>query len=339
MNNDLIDMMIANKDFNDIIEDIIMKQNLFCDYNQLDVNKQLEIALKAFVIMGNKVKIDIEEYNERMKESEEKYDRMEKMYNHMIDKLNDENEEKNIKIASLESDILTLKNTHSENEEKIRKYKAKISMMDMRINELLSDNTQKDKHIKEIMNDKAQYDKTINELNKEIDTIKKERDKLTIEKENLEKELAQCETERKRLDDLVKVAHFTYTSNNKNDAKISMADLLTNKEKEEESNIVIKKIYPIPLSYHKSNPSPLNQLINDDSDDAYSIESNTSPPLQPTITLSSLPSYPSNEYSSSSSENNSHSSHCDIPISLSSFDTSKIKSNTFSDFESNTLKL
>ena len=63
MNNDLIEMMIANKEFNDIVEDIIIKQNLFCDYNQLDVNKQLEIALKAFVIMQNKMKIDIEEYN------------------------------------------------------------------------------------------------------------------------------------------------------------------------------------------------------------------------------------------------------------------------------------
>ncbi len=74
MNNDLIEMMIANKEFNDIVEDIIIKQNLFCDYNQLDVNKQLEIALKAFVIMQNKMKIDIEEYNNQMKESEEKYD-------------------------------------------------------------------------------------------------------------------------------------------------------------------------------------------------------------------------------------------------------------------------
>ena len=45
MNNDLIEMMIANKEFNDIVEDIIIKQNLFCDYNQLDVNKQLEILL------------------------------------------------------------------------------------------------------------------------------------------------------------------------------------------------------------------------------------------------------------------------------------------------------
>ena len=54
MNNDMIEMMIANKEFNDIVEDIIIKQNLFCDYNQLDVNKQLEIALKAFVIMQNR---------------------------------------------------------------------------------------------------------------------------------------------------------------------------------------------------------------------------------------------------------------------------------------------
>lgn len=368
---ELISVVSKDPDFSIISDEIILKQNLFSTFKQLPLEKQAEIALRAFLIVQSKLKSVDVQLNKLKKESEEKYLKTEAIYNHMIDKLNDDNCNKKLEIQKLENEIEVLKSNKmvSELEEKVKKYKGKISLLD--------------KQLKEYENEKEEKNNDYNSLKKNHEIIKKDYETLKIKLEKEEKEKREINEENKKmkamnakleenikqLEKEIKVNKYKVNASsinmntNESNIKISLEHLLCEKNEKEnktdETNItssickednenplkkiVIKQIYNVPLSYSKQKDPLLNQLVNDDSDSSFTNEQPPEPQVPAGQDIKTFDSFPSNEFSSNNSFGIDSQfkmySHLYDYSNSNNFDSSKIKSKNFEDFDSNTLKL
>ena len=368
---ELISVVSKDPDFSSISDEIILKQNLFSTFKQLPLEKQAEIALRAFLIVQSKLKSVDVQLNKLKKESEEKYLKTEAIYNHMIDKLNDANCNKKLEIQKLENEIEVLKSNKmvSELEEKVKKYKGQISLLD--------------KKLKDYENEKDEKNNDYNSLQKNHEIIKKDHKtlKIKLEKEENEKReineenkkmkamIAKLEENIKQLEKEIKVNKYKVNASsinmntNESNIKISLEHLLCEKNEKEnktdETNltssickednenplkkIVIKQIYNVPLSYSKQKDPLLNQLVNDDSDSSFTNEQPPEPQVPAEQEIKTFDSFPSNEFSSNNSFGIDSQfkmySHLYDYSNSNNFDSSKIKSKNFEDFDSNTLKL
>ena len=368
---ELISVVSKDPDFSSISDEIILKQNLFSTFKQLPLEKQAEIALRAFLIVQSKLKSVEVQLNKLKKESEEKYLKTEAIYNHMIDKLNDANCNKKLEIQKLENEIEVLKSNKmvSELEEKVKKYKGQISLLD--------------KKLKDYENEKDEKNNDYNSLQKNYEIIKKDHKtlKIKLEKEENEKReineenkkmkamIAKLEENIKQLEKEIKVNKYKVNASsinmntNESNIKISLEHLLCEKNEKEnktdETNltssickednenplkkIVIKQIYNVPLSYSKQKDPLLNQLVNDDSDSSFTNEQPPEPQVPAEQEIKTFDSFPSNEFSSNNSFGIDSQfkmySHLYDYSNSNNFDSSKIKSKNFEDFDSNTLKL
>ena len=368
---ELISVVSKDPDFSSISDEIILKQNLFSTFKQLPLEKQAEIALRAFLIVQSKLKSVEVQLNKLKKESEEKYLKTEAIYNHMIDKLNDANCNKKLEIQKLENEIEVLKSNKmvSELEEKVKKYKGQISLLD--------------KKLKDYENEKDEKNNDYNSLQKNHEIIKKDHKtlKIKLEKEENEKReineenkklkamIAKLEENIKQLEKEIKVNKYKVNASsinmntNESNIKISLEHLLCEKNEKEnktdETNltssickednenplkkIVIKQIYNVPLSYSKQKDPLLNQLVNDDSDSSFTNEQPPEPQVPAEQEIKTFDSFPSNEFSSNNSFGIDSQfkmySHLYDYSNSNNFDSSKIKSKNFEDFDSNTLKL
>lgn len=368
---ELISVVSKDPDFSSISDEIILKQNLFSTFKQLPLEKQAEIALRAFLIVQSKLKSVDAQLNKLKKESEEKYLKTEAIYNHMIDKLNDANCNKKLEIQKLENEIEVLKSNKmvSELEEKVKKYKGQISLLD--------------KKLKDYENEKDEKNNDYNSLQKNHEIIKKDHKtlKIKLEKEENEKReineenkkmkamIAKLEEKIKQLEKEIKVNKYKVNASsinmntNESNIKISLEHLLCEKNEKEnktdETNltssickednenplkkIVIKQIYNVPLSYSKQKDPLLNQLVNDDSDSSFTNEQPPEPQVPAEQEIKTFDSFPSNEFSSNNSFGIDSQfkmySHLYDYSNSNNFDSSKIKSKNFEDFDSNTLKL
>ena len=368
---ELISVVSKDPDFSSISDEIILKQNLFSTFKQLPLEKQAEIALRAFLIVQSKLKSVDVQLNKLKKESEEKYLKTEAIYNHMIDKLNDANCNKKLEIQKLENEIEVLKSNKmvSELEEKVKKYKGQISLLD--------------KKLKDYENEKDEKNNDYNSLQKNYEIIKKDHKtlKIKLEKEENEKReineenkkmkamIAKLEENIKQLEKEIKVNKYKVNASsinmntNESNIKISLEHLLCEKNEKEnktdETNltssickednenplkkIVIKQIYNVPLSYSKQKDPLLNQLVNDDSDSSFTNEQPPEPQVPAEQEIKTFDSFPSNEFSSNNSFGIDSQfkmySHLYDYSNSNNFDSSKIKSKNFEDFDSNTLKL
>ena len=368
---ELISVVSKDPDFSSISDEIILKQNLFSTFKQLPLEKQAEIALRAFLIVQSKLKSVEVQLNKLKKESEEKYLKTEAIYNHMIDKLNDANCNKKLEIQKLENEIEVLKSNKmvSELEEKVKKYKGQISLLD--------------KKLKDYENEKDEKNNDYNSLQKNHEIIKKDHKtlKIKLEKEENEKReineenkkmramIVKLEENIKQLEKEIKVNKYKVNASsinmntNESNIKISLEHLLCEKNEKEnktdETNltssickednenplkkIVIKQIYNVPLSYSKQKDPLLNQLVNDDSDSSFTNEQPPEPQVPAEQEIKTFDSFPSNEFSSNNSFGIDSQfkmySHLYDYSNSNNFDSSKIKSKNFEDFDSNTLKL
>ena len=368
---ELISVVSKDPDFSSISDEIILKQNLLSTFKQLPLEKQAEIALRAFLIVQSKLKSVEVQLNKLKKESEEKYLKTEAIYNHMIDKLNDANCNKKLEIQKLENEIEVLKSNKmvSELEEKVKKYKGQISLLD--------------KKLKDYENEKDEKNNDYNSLQKNHEIIKKDHKtlKIKLEKEENEKReineenkklkamIAKLEENIKQLEKEIKVNKYKVNASsinmntNESNIKISLEHLLCEKNEKEnktdETNltssickednenplkkIVIKQIYNVPLSYSKQKDPLLNQLVNDDSDSSFTNEQPPEPQVPAEQEIKTFDSFPSNEFSSNNSFGIDSQfkmySHLYDYSNSNNFDSSKIKSKNFEDFDSNTLKL
>ena len=368
---ELISVVSKDPDFSSISDEIILKQNLFSTFKQLPLEKQAEIALRAFLIVQSKLKSVDAQLNKLKKESEEKYLKTEAIYNHMIDKLNDANCNKKLEIQKLENEIEVLKSNKmvSELEEKVKKYKGQISLLD--------------KKLKDYENEKDEKNNDYNSLQKNYEIIKKDHKtlKIKLEKEENEKReineenkkmkamIVKLEENIKQLEKEIKVNKYKVNASsinmntNESNIKISLEHLLCEKNEKEnktdEANltssickednenplkkIVIKQIYNVPLSYSKQKDPLLNQLVNDDSDSSFTNEQPPEPQVPAEQEIKTFDSFPSNEFSSNNSFGIDSQfkmySHLYDYSNSNNFDSSKIKSKNFEDFDSNTLKL
>ena len=368
---ELISVVSKDPDFSSISDEIILKQNLFSTFKQLPLEKQAEIALRAFLIVQSKLKSVDVQLNKLKKESEEKYLKTEAIYNHMIDKLNDANCNKKLEIQKLENEIEVLKSNKmvSELEEKVKKYKGQISLLD--------------KKLKDYENEKDEKNNDYNSLQKNYEIIKKDHKtlKIKLEKEENEKReineenkkmkaiIVKLEENIKQLEKEIKVNKYKVNASsinmntNESNIKISLEHLLCEKNEKEnktdETNltssickednenplkkIVIKQIYNVPLSYSKQKDPLLNQLVNDDSDSSFTNEQPPEPQVPAEQEIKTFDSFPSNEFSSNNSFGIDSQfkmySHLYDYSNSNNFDSSKIKSKNFEDFDSNTLKL
>ena len=368
---ELISVVSKDPDFSSISDEIILKQNFFSTFKQLPLEKQAEIALRAFLIVQSKLKSVDVQLNKLKKESEEKYLKTEAIYNHMIDKLNDANCNKKLEIQKLENEIEVLKSNKmvSELEEKVKKYKGQISLLD--------------KKLKDYENEKDEKNNDYNSLQKNYEIIKKDHKtlKIKLEKEENEKReineenkkmramIVKLEENIKQLEKEIKVNKYKVNASsinmntNESNIKISLEHLLCEKNEKEnktdETNltssickednenplkkIVIKQIYNVPLSYSKQKDPLLNQLVNDDSDSSFTNEQPPEPQVPAEQEIKTFDSFPSNEFSSNNSFGIDSQfkmySHLYDYSNSNNFDSSKIKSKNFEDFDSNTLKL
>ena len=238
---ELISVVSKDPDFSSISDEIILKQNLFSTFKQLPLEKQAEIALRAFLIVQSKLKSVDVQLNKLKKESEEKYLKTEAIYNHMIDKLNDANCNKKLEIQKLENEIEVLKSNKmvSELEEKVKKYKGQISLLD--------------KKLKDYENEKDEKNNDYNSLQKNYEIIKKDHKtlKIKLEKEENEKReineenkkmkamIAKLEENIKQLEKEIKVNKYKVNASsinmntNESNIKISLEHLLCEKNEKE----------------------------------------------------------------------------------------------------------
>lgn len=365
----IISIMSKDPDFSHISDEIILKQNLFSTFNQLPLEKQAEIALRAFLIVQSKLKSREVQLNQLKKDNEEKYLKLEEVYNHMIDKLNDDNCNKKLEIQKLENEIKVLKSNKivSELEEKLKKYKGKISLFDKKLKEY----EKEDKN-----NDYNSLKKNNEMIKKENETLKiklekEEKEKQEINEENikLKSMITKLEESIKQLEKGIKLNRYKLNTSsinmntNESNNKITLGQLLSAKpekdtkkdeskitsqmHKEDNENpmkkIVIKQIYNVPLSYSKTKDPLLDQLVNDDSDSSFTNEQPLDPQPPAEHEIKPFDSFPSNEYNTNNSFGIDSQfkmySHLYDYSNSNEFDSSKIKSKKFEDFDSNTLKL